>query len=160
MADFKIATRIFIVDEGRKTKPYYDHKRFPTIGIGFRIVGADGKFLPKDAPLPAITMTIQEQMEKLPIMLEGYVDSITKVQPVFSTLNEVRQAVILSMIHQMGLEGCLKFRNMWAAINRGDFKRAGDEILDSDAGRDPLTENRMKRNRAMMQTGMLSTYYM
>lgn len=160
MQDFKTATRILILDEGYREKPYYCTANFPTIGIGFRCVGSDGKLLPAGAPLPKITMTREQASEKLAVMLQSYSEKICSAQPVFLALNDVRQAVILSMCHQVGVVGCLAFKGMWAAINSGDFGRAGEEIVDSKAGKSPDTAARMKRNRAMMQTGKLIAYYM
>jgi len=160
MQNFKTAAQILMLDEGSRKKPYYDSKGFPTIGIGFRCIGSDGNYLPKNAPLPNITMPKDKQAEKLAALLQDYWSRIASIQPVFLALNDVRQAVILSMCHQMGVTGCVAFKGMWAAINSGDFGKAGDEIVDSQAGRDPDTASRMMRNRAMMQTGKLSTYYM
>lgn len=46
-------------------------------------------------------------------------------------LTPARQAVLINMCFNLGLGGLLKFRNMWAAINREDWQRAADEMLDS-----------------------------
>ena len=49
----------------------------------------------------------------------------------YSGLSEVRQAVILSMIFNLGLHGFSQFTSMIAAIERGDFETAATYMLNS-----------------------------
>ncbi len=46
-------------------------------------------------------------------------------------LNAVRARVIVEMIFQLGLNGVMKFRNMWGAIEVEDFELAALCMLDS-----------------------------
>ncbi len=50
-------------------------------------------------------------------------------------LSQVRQDVCREMIFWFGLKGFLKFKRMVAAIERSDWQKAADEMLDSQAGR-------------------------
>ena len=49
----------------------------------------------------------------------------------FTDLADARQRVVIEMIFQMGLAGFARFRRMIAAIERGDFASAANEMLDS-----------------------------
>ena len=50
-------------------------------------------------------------------------------------LNQNRRRVIVEMIFNLGLGGVLGFKRMWGAIMAGDFKRAADEMIDSEWAR-------------------------
>ena len=49
----------------------------------------------------------------------------------FNKLNEPRQAVILSMLFNLGKPNFDKFKNMQAAMEEGDHMTASNEMLDS-----------------------------
>lgn len=51
--------------------------------------------------------------------------------PWFSSLNEARQAVVVSMVFNLGLAGFRGFRKTIALLERGDYFAAADEMLDS-----------------------------
>lgn len=51
--------------------------------------------------------------------------------PWFEGMNEPRQAVILSMLFNLGRPNFDKFKNMQAALENGDFLTASNEMLDS-----------------------------
>jgi lysozyme len=51
--------------------------------------------------------------------------------PWFNKLNEPRQAVILSMLFNLGKPNFDKFKNMQAAMEEGDYMTASNEMLDS-----------------------------
>jgi lysozyme len=51
--------------------------------------------------------------------------------PWWQGLSLVRQDVISNMCFNIGFAGLMSFTNMIAAIQRGDFKAAADEALDS-----------------------------
>ena len=60
-----------------------------------------------------------------------------------------RRAVLLSMAYQMGVDGLMKFKNMWAAINRQDWDDAADQMLDSKWARQ--TPERAGRHARIMR---------
>lgn len=152
----EVAKSIVKIDEGFRPKPYFDHLGFPTIGVGFRIAGTS-----QHDPLPDITMTRAEAdiilNEKISALIEQFHSNDFK--KIFPRLNDVRQAVLISMAFQVGMYGLLKFRNMRRALAVSDYDRAAEEIIDSDAWRDPLTRDRFNRNAEMMRTGKLLDYY-
>lgn len=51
-------------------------------------------------------------------------------------LSEVRQAVLLDMAYNLGVEGLMNFKDMVKAINTDDFIEAAEEILDSKYAKD------------------------
>lgn len=50
----------------------------------------------------------------------------------FEKLNKERQAVIINMVFNLGIDGFDKFRKTIGYIERGDFENAGEEMLTSN----------------------------
>lgn len=59
-------------------------------------------------------------------------DINTYIRWAASELNEARWAVLVDLVHNMGIATVLKFRNMLAAMKIGDWERARDELLYQD----------------------------
>ena len=51
--------------------------------------------------------------------------------PAAKRLSKAQKDVLTEMVFNLGLTGLLKFRKMWAAIERKDYHRASIEMLDS-----------------------------
>lgn len=51
--------------------------------------------------------------------------------PFWNRLDPVRQQVLANMVFNIGFNRFLDFKNTIAAIERGDFKTAAEEMLDS-----------------------------
>lgn len=51
--------------------------------------------------------------------------------PWFDRISDIRQEVIVNMCFNMGIGRLLGFHDMMAAIERGDYKEAAREMLDS-----------------------------
>lgn len=51
--------------------------------------------------------------------------------PSFHYLNEVRQGVVVEMIFQLGLNGTMRFKKFWAAVDKSDWGLARHEMMDS-----------------------------
>ena len=66
-------------------------------------------------------------------------------------LSEPRKAVIIDMIFQMGYAGMMGFKDMIAALKRGEFSAARDAILDSRYAEQ--TPERAMRNAEQMESG-------
>lgn len=152
----EFATIILRVDEGFEEKPYHCSEGYPTIGYGFRIPNTN-----KGDPLPDMEMTREEADSKLAVCIEsayktlaGHINTVRA----FGKLSDIRQAVLISMCHQVGFVGLVKFTNMWKAIAENDFDRASAEVLDSVAAKQ--APNRFERNAEMMRTGQLVGYYL
>lgn len=68
------------------------------------------------------------------LLLRDYlqtIDTRLRVHSWYCDLDTARQHCILEMAYQMGVEGVLGFRNMIAAIQKGDFIEAAAQALDS-----------------------------
>jgi lysozyme len=70
----------------------------------------------------------------------------------FCTLDAVRQGCILDMIFNLGLREVLEFRNMIDAIERYDYERAANEMLNSRWHHQ--VGNRAERLAEIMRTGV------
>lgn len=125
-----------IVDEeGFRAEPYLDTKRLWTFGIGFclertYITCPMWKYL-LDNKLIDIRITREGAEYLTQQRLDVLAIGVPRLFKNWHALNEVRRNVLLSMAYQMGVEGLAEFRNMRAAIDRGDFKEAAKEGLDS-----------------------------
>lgn len=101
--------------EGLRLKPYRCISGKLTIGIG-RNLDANG--------------ISKEEAEILfrNDLLEAKLQGINLVRN-FYTLNEARQAVIISMIFQMGAKGFAKFKNTIKFIEAKNFEKAARNML-------------------------------
>lgn len=126
-------------DEGLRLKAYQDHLGVWTIGYGTN--------------LQVLEVTEGWAARRL----NDKVDSIRKRAdqlPIYTTLDEVRKDVILSMMYQMGVQGTINFKNMWIALAVFDFDTAGAEMRDSRWWKDPKTRARAERMAVRMETGV------
>lgn len=101
-------------DEGFVGTQYDDSLGIPTIGYGTRL------------PLTEVEAELL-----LKHRLQEKLTGIVREKPVIAKLSEPRQKVIANMVYQMGVGGVLKFKNMWAAIEREDYDKAAFEMLQS-----------------------------
>lgn len=54
--------------------------------------------------------------------------------------------ILYNMVYQMGVKGVLNFKNMIKALEAKDYKRAGDEMLNSKwAKQTPARANRLSK---------------
>ena len=63
-------------------------------------------------------------------------------EDVFDKLASERQDVLIDMSFNLGRPRFSKFKKMIEAVQAGAFEKAADEILDSNAARNPLTKER------------------
>lgn len=56
---------------------------------------------------------------------------LERVFPVASRLSDNRYRALVNMMFNLGAERFMQFRKMRAAIERGDFEAAADEMVDS-----------------------------
>lgn len=147
--------------EGLRLKPYYDSEGIKTIGVGRnmeanppddelgRRVGPDG-------------ITEAEAMKLLDNDIDKCVRDVERNVPAYKKVSEPRQHVLLDMCFNLGINGLLKFQNMLAALDRGDYARAADEMLDSKwanqvKGRAIRLAN-MMRNNTSFENSSSTTY--
>lgn len=154
--EIDLAALILEKDEGFEPEPYYCTEKYPTIGHGFRIPGT-GRY----DPLPkGMVMDYSESLAKLRKMLATYdttLQSNKDISKAYSLASDVRKAVMLSMVHQLGIYGVLKFKKFITAMAEQNYPGAAKQALDSLAARQ--TPNRWKRNAAMIESGNLHDYY-
>ena len=123
------------VHEGVRPKVYRDTRGVLTIGVGRNL---------RDVGLSA---------DEIDILFRNDIERATgaaRRYHWFSELSEVRQAVIIDMIFQLGSAGVRKFRRMRAALAAGAYGEAALEMLDSTWARDQ-TPRRARQLARMMR---------
>jgi len=117
MSFLEILKDQLIIDEGYELKPYPDTAGKITIGVGVNLT---------DRGLPA--HMIDELFEK--DMENSYRDA-EKLISNFSSLSDNRKAVLANMSFNLGYYRLKGFKKMIGAVERSEFNRAADEMLDS-----------------------------
>lgn len=136
---------MLVVDEGLRLKPYRDTVGKLTIGIGRNL---DDVGISKDEAFYLLENDIQR--------------AIQDATDIFGTsawlsLDEVRQAVILDMLFNLGKSRFLTFKKFIQAVKEKDFERAAEEMLDSRWARQ--VKKRAERLAYMMRTGKIHKAY-
>ncbi len=124
-------------DEGLRLDLYRDSHDNWTIGYGrnltdTRITLAEAEYL--------LDNDIRYRRDQCDLLISSYED-----------LDEVRQAVLISMAFNLGISGLLKFKRLLVALHFKRWEQAAAEILDSDAARELV--RRYIRLAEMMRTG-------
>lgn len=105
------------IDEGNKAKPYTDTVGKLTIGVGRNLT--DRGLSPDEVNyLLANDIVIATSDAK-------------KLVPVFDSLDDVRQEVLVNMSFNLGIDRLRGFKRFLAAVNAKDFAKASVEMLDS-----------------------------
>ena len=146
------AELIIKLEESFRSKPYYCSEQFPTVGYGERVGN-------KNDPLPNITRT---EKESLDFVRKRIADAITRLSTMYpiawSKCNQQRQAILISMMYQLGSTGLSNFKKMWSAIESNNFEEASKQMLDSLWAKQ--TKNRALRHSKTMKDGTLDMYYL
>lgn len=133
--------KMFIYEEGFRTKKYLCSKGYPTIGIGHKLLnGENFVIITKEQALELF----QKDMSIARKAANKYLW--------FKELNEPRQAVILSMIFQIGAKNFSDFKKTIRYIELGQFNSAANEMLDSEWYRED-TPSRAKRHSNQFRSG-------
>jgi len=103
--------------EGRRLKPYRDTVGKLTIGCGrnlddLGISDAEASFM------------LQNDIERV-------IGELNHSIPWWVALDSARRMVLVDMGFNLGVPGLSKFRNFLSALQRGDFRTAAAEMLDS-----------------------------
>ena len=129
---------LLILHEGVRQFPYEDTVGKVTIGVGFNLT--DVGLLP----------------EEIDFILENRINrtkaEVHEAFPWFSSLDEVRQAVVVDMAYNMGLPVLKQFRNTLAYIQEGNYTAAARNMLMSKWAQQ--VKGRAKRLARMMETGL------
>ena len=140
-------------EEGRSKKPYKCSEGHWTIGVGHKITDEGVDYYRKIGGLTndKIDLFLSWDIEKAEASAQKYAW--------FKDLNEPRQAVIISMIFQMGAghpndterKGFLYWTDTHKHIASGDFEGAASAMLDSKWA--TQTPNRARRHAKQLRTG-------
>ena len=106
-------------DEGRIPYAYQDSEGYWTIGVGHLIDKRLGGRLPEHI----IDALLEYDVERAVAEAETFWW--------FEGLSDVRKAVVVNMMFNLGLRKFKGFRRMIAALEREDYEAAADEMLDS-----------------------------
>lgn len=127
-------------EEGKVPHAYQDHLGYWTIGVGRLIDQRKGGGLTDDEIYYLLTNDIARIQTHL-----GH-----KI-PWWTQLNKPRQAVIVGMAFQMGIEGLLAFKNTLRYIQAGMWQAAANNMLKSLWAKQ--TPERAERMAKQMETG-------
>lgn len=108
---------MLIRHEGVRYKPYRDMVGKLTIGVG-RNLDDNG-------------ITHAEALALLQHDIDNSTNECLHAFPWFADLNEARQAVLVSLVFNMGLTRVLKFVKFLHAMDLGNYETAANELLDS-----------------------------
>lgn len=125
-----------LLHEGLKFRPYRDTKGVLTIGVGRNL---EAKGISREEALSLLQNDIRE--------VTGHLQQYEW----YSKLDPIRQKVIIDMCFNLGLNGLLRFRNMIAAIEAGDYQAAADHMVSSVWYKQ--VGSRSRRLEGMMRTG-------
>lgn len=132
--------RELIGEEDEVLHAYADSRGYLTIGVGRLIDARKGGGISQEESRYLLNNDIDSKLH----------DLLTRA-PVFTALDDVRQRALCNMCFQLGIDGLLKFKKMWAALVAGDWQAAHDEALDSAWARQ--TPARAERVAQMLLTG-------
>jgi lysozyme len=76
---------------------------------------------------------------------------------IFDVVNPARQAVLIDMGFNLGVDGLFRFGKMWGALTRFDFDRAAAEMLESKWAQQ--VNRRAVELAAQMRTGLWAQQY-
>jgi len=153
MTTKQLALKILEQEEGFKPNPYYCSENYPTYGHGFKIGN-------KHDPLPDICITKEESLSRLEQHIDAIIYSLSNnadTKKMFEACNFGRQAILVSLVYQIGMYGLLKFKKFLAAMNNKNYEVAGVELLNSLAAKQ--APKRFKRNSDVIKTGRVGAAY-
>lgn len=143
--------KLIKLEEGCRLKSYKDSRGIWTIGWGYNLEahGYD--------PDECEGMTwAQEQADRmLADEIQAVLSEIDRRWPKWRTLDEVRQAAIVSSVYQLGAPGASHFFATIRALRAHDWTAAATQMLASKWAKQ--TPARVKRNAEMIRTGQWPT---
>jgi len=152
-----IITGILKLEEGFRARPYNDSLGYVTIGYGTKV---HTDRLPAEDFLMEVTPAQAELwlLRDLMAMEKGIRNShVLGIYEDAIEGNVARRAVILSMCYQMGVEGVLKFHDMWAALAVFNYDAAAAAMLHSTWAEQ--TPARAERHAALMRGANIVYHY-
>lgn len=127
----KAAEDMLLHDEGLKRRPYKCPAGFWTWGVGHNLEATP-------LPLDILILILNGEMQAAPIDLLRHDILQTELAAqrvlgiaVYNGLSEPRKLAVVNMVFNLGEAGFAKFVSTIAAIQRGDFKAAGEHAAAS-----------------------------
>ena len=114
-------------DEGVKHIIYLDHLGYPTVGCG-HLIQPDDEEYGKEV---GSTITEARCSTLFASDIDGVLADCGRLYATFSDLPEEAQRIIANMMFNMGLTRLSKFKKMKAAVEKGDFEEAANQMHDS-----------------------------
>lgn len=127
-------------DEGWIPHAYLDSEGLITVGVGFMIDQKRGGKL---------------YDEEINFILDNRITRVSRdlnaALPQFRLYPEIVRRALLNMAYNLGISGLLKFKNMIAALDAGDYQTAATEALNSKWSRQ--VGQRSERIAALIREG-------
>jgi len=110
-------------NEGFSSKPYKDQLGYLTIGYGHLILPNENILLKKQIHKKELEEIFEKDFKKALSDFNGAFKSFT--------LNEKESELLIEMIFQLGIKGCLKFKNLIKNIKKGNKHLVCFDMMDS-----------------------------
>lgn len=110
-------------NEGFSSKPYKDQLGYLTIGYGHLILPNENILLKKQIHKKELEEIFEKDFKKA-------LSNFNKTFKPF-TLNEKESELLIEMIFQLGIKGCLKFKNLIKNIKKGNKHLVCFDMMDS-----------------------------
>lgn len=110
-------------NEGFSSKPYKDQLGYLTIGYGHLILPNENILLKKQIHKKELEEIFEKDFKK----------ALTNFNNTFKpfALNEKESELLIEMIFQLGIKGCLKFKNLIKNIKKGNKHLVCFDMMDS-----------------------------
>ena len=110
-------------NEGFSSKPYKDQLGYLTIGYGHLILPNENILLKKQIHKKELEEIFEKDFNK----------ALSKFNNTFKsfTLNEKESDLLIEMIFQLGIKGCLKFKNLIKNIRKKNKHLVCFDMMDS-----------------------------
>ena len=110
-------------NEGFSSKPYKDQLGYLTIGYGHLILPNEKILLKKKIHKKDLEEIFEKDFKKA---LSNFNNTFKPF-----TLNEKESELLIEMIFQLGIKGCLKFKNLIKNIKKGNKHLVCFDMMDS-----------------------------
>ena len=109
-------------NEGFSSKPYKDQLGYLTIGYGHLILPNENILLKKQIHKKELEEIFEKDFKK----------ALSNFNNTFKfALNEKESELLIEMIFQLGIKGCLKFKNLIKNIKKGNKHLVCFDMMDS-----------------------------
>jgi len=141
--DLELFKSQLVEDEGHKSKAYEDTEGHLTIGVGHKVLDTDGLTAGSEVTEDTIDRMLNDDASQAVHNAMSLVDD-------WEGLPSNAKYALSNMTFQLGKTGVSKFSKTLALINKGDFKGAAVEMLDSKWAKQ--TPSRAKKMSGLMAT--------